>query len=201
MMRPILLLLLCLLGGTGCSADESVGDGVRLVHRHDQPIDEAMAPPGFVVTPQEVLTTLPIEKWGHSLYADEEFYYLSDTMQKFTSKTGDNSALAKRNGVRVSGINRKDIEARLAERQRQDSIEPTVKPDRCSMGFADLFRLAKGRDWTEEEVRGFQALDQPGKNKVVKQLAAEAGCIRTEDQVGTDGVVYTAFWKEAVDHH
>lgn len=67
---------------------------------------------------------------------------------------------------------------------------------RCSMGFADLFRLAKGREWTEEEVRGFQALDQAGKNRAVKQLAAEAGCICTEDQVGTDGVVYTAFWKE-----
>ena len=72
----------------------------------------------------------------------------------------------------------------------------TVAPERCSMGFAELFQLAKGREWTEEEVQGFQALDQQGKNRVVKQLAAEAGCIRTEDQVGTDGVVYTAFWKE-----
>jgi hypothetical protein len=74
--------------------------------------------------------------------------------------------------------------------------EPTVAPDRCPMGFAELFRLAKGRDWTEEELQGFQVLDQAGKNRVVKQLAAEAGGIRTEDQVGTDGVVYTAFWKE-----
>jgi hypothetical protein len=64
------------------------------------------------------------------------------------------------------------------------------------MAFAELFRLAKGREWTEEEVREFQALDQQGKNQVVKQLAAEAGGIRTEDQVGTDGVIYTAFWKE-----
>ena len=72
----------------------------------------------------------------------------------------------------------------------------TVVQERCSMGFAELFQLAKGREWTEEEVQGFQALDQQGKNRVVKQLAAEAGCIRTEDQVGTDGVVYTAFWKE-----
>jgi hypothetical protein len=71
-----------------------------------------------------------------------------------------------------------------------------VVQDRCSMGFAELFQLAKGREWTEEEVQGFAALDQQGKNRVVKQLAAEAGCIRTEDQVGTDGVVYTAFWKE-----
>ena len=68
--------------------------------------------------------------------------------------------------------------------------------DRCSMGFAELFQLAKGRAWTEEEVREFQALDQQGRNRMVKQLAAEAGCVRTEDRVGTDGVVYTAFWRE-----
>ena len=66
----------------------------------------------------------------------------------------------------------------------------------CSMSFAELFHLAKGRDWTRDEVQAFQKLDQPGKNAMVKQLAAEAGGIRTEDQVGTDGVVYTAFWKE-----
>ncbi len=71
-----------------------------------------------------------------------------------------------------------------------------VQENRCSMGFAELFQLAKGRQWTEEEVQGFQALDQQGKNQMVKQLAAEAGGIRTEDQVGTDGVVYTAFWKQ-----
>ena len=71
-----------------------------------------------------------------------------------------------------------------------------VQAERCSMGFAELFQLAKGREWTKEELQGFQALDQQGKNRVVKQLAAEAGCIRTEDQVGTDGVVYTAFWKD-----
>lgn len=77
-----------------------------------------------------------------------------------------------------------------------ESSVPSTAPTRCSMGFAELFWLAKGREWTEEEVRGFQALDQEGKNQVVKQLAAEAGCVRTEDQIGIDGVVYTAFWRE-----
>jgi hypothetical protein len=76
------------------------------------------------------------------------------------------------------------------------SGDNSVANDRCSMGFADLFRLAKGREWTEEEVREFQALDQAGKNRMVKQLAAEAGGVRTADRVGTDGVVYTAFWRE-----
>jgi hypothetical protein len=64
------------------------------------------------------------------------------------------------------------------------------------MGFRELFWLAKGREWTLDEVQAFQSLDQDGKNQMVKQLAAEAGGIRTEDQVGTDGVVYTTFWKE-----
>jgi hypothetical protein len=70
------------------------------------------------------------------------------------------------------------------------------KAERCAMGFRELFVLAKGREWTDEELQAFQALDQDGKNRAVKTLAAEAGCVRTEDQVGTDGVVYTAFWKE-----
>jgi hypothetical protein len=76
------------------------------------------------------------------------------------------------------------------------SGDKSVANDRCSMGFAELFQLARGRAWTEEEVREFQALDQPGRNRMVKQLAAEAGCVRTEDRIGTDGVVYTAFWRE-----
>ena len=185
-----------MLVAAGCSAAQSIGDGVRLVHRYDWPIEEAKTPHGFVVTPQEVWATLPREKFGHNLCADDEFYYISNTAQKLTSKTGDNSAIAKRDGVRVSGKSREDIESRLIRTRLRASGEPTGTQSRCSMGFAELFRLAKGREWTEEEVPGFQALDQEGKNRVVKQLAAEAGCIRTEDQVGTDGVVYTAFWKE-----
>jgi uncharacterized GH25 family protein len=63
------------------------------------------------------------------------------------------------------------------------------------MSFADLFRAAKKRGWTEEERARFAALDQPARNAMVKQLAAEAGDIKTEDRRGTDGVVYTAFWR------
>lgn len=70
-----------------------------------------------------------------------------------------------------------------------------MRPD-CSLGFADLFRLAKKRDWTRAEERVFQALDQEGRNAAVVELAREAGGIRTEDRVGTDGVIYTAFWLE-----
>jgi hypothetical protein len=66
----------------------------------------------------------------------------------------------------------------------------------CSLGFADLFRLAKKRGWTLDEERTFQALTQPERNAAVLELAREAGGIRTEDRIGTDGQVYTAFWLE-----
>lgn len=66
----------------------------------------------------------------------------------------------------------------------------------CDLGFADLFRLAKKRDWTPDEERTFQALDQAGRNAAVVMLAREAGGIRIDDRVGTDGITYTAFWRE-----
>jgi hypothetical protein len=64
------------------------------------------------------------------------------------------------------------------------------------MGFGELFELAHGRAWTGEEARAFAGLDQAGRNAAVKELAAKAACVRTEDRVGTDGRVYTAFWVE-----
>jgi hypothetical protein len=66
----------------------------------------------------------------------------------------------------------------------------------CSIGFADLFRLAKKRGWTADEEREFQALTQPERNAAVIELAREAGGIQTEDRIGSDGQVYTAFWLE-----
>jgi len=69
----------------------------------------------------------------------------------------------------------------------------------CKIGFADLFRLAKDRDWTPAEEQAFQSLDQAGKNAMVVALAREAGGIVTEDRVGTDGVTYTAFWQDEPD--
>ena len=64
------------------------------------------------------------------------------------------------------------------------------------MSFDELFRRANGRAWTADEERAFLALDQPARNEAVKRLAAAAPGIRTEDQIGSDGVVYTAFWVE-----
>lgn len=66
----------------------------------------------------------------------------------------------------------------------------------CCMSFRDLFQRARGRDWTPEEEEAFQALSQPQRNALVRQLASEAGNIRTEDRTGSDGRCYTAFWAE-----
>jgi len=66
----------------------------------------------------------------------------------------------------------------------------------CRTSFLDLFRLARQRDWTADEEQYFTQVDQPTRNRLVKDLAAEAGCVRTEDRLGADGVVYTAFWIE-----
>lgn len=73
-------------------------------------------------------------------------------------------------------------------------MEHALGPE-CELGFADLFRMARDRDWTRDEERLFQALDQPTRNAFVKQLAAEAGGVETADRVGTDGIIYTAFWR------
>jgi len=52
------------------------------------------------------------------------------------------------------------------------------------MGFRELFQLAKGREWTQDEAAAFQALDQDGKNRMVEELAAEAGAF--EQQTGSE---------------
>lgn len=66
----------------------------------------------------------------------------------------------------------------------------------CCLSFRDLFLLAKKRPWTADEERYFQTIDQPTRNKLVKELALEARCIKTEDRRGTDGQIYTAFWMD-----
>lgn len=66
----------------------------------------------------------------------------------------------------------------------------------CDMSFADLYRAAHGRDWSADEERGFSALTQEERNEMVRTLAHRAGDVRTEDQVGSDGAIYTAFYRE-----
>jgi hypothetical protein len=67
----------------------------------------------------------------------------------------------------------------------------------CQYSFDDLFRLANGRQWTAEEKQAFLEMDQPTRNREVKRLAHKAACIRTEDRLGSDGLIYTAFWVDA----
>lgn len=67
----------------------------------------------------------------------------------------------------------------------------------CEMGFLDLFIRAKKRAWTPEEEAAFASLDQETRNAAVRQLALEAEGIHTEDRIGADGLVYTAFWAES----
>lgn len=64
------------------------------------------------------------------------------------------------------------------------------------MSFSDLFHAANGRDFSEQERTRFSELSQPERNAAVKHLAHRATGIRTEDRVGTDGIVYTAFWRD-----
>jgi hypothetical protein len=63
------------------------------------------------------------------------------------------------------------------------------------MSFRDLFELAHGRPWTPGEHQQFQAASQDERNRLVKQLAAQAGGIQVEDRMGSDGRIYTAFWR------
>ena len=77
---------------------------------HGQDIANAKTPRGFVVTVDEIQDVVPLTKYAWNIYADRESYYLSSAIQKFTSKTGDNSWLAKTNGIRISGTDRSDIE-------------------------------------------------------------------------------------------
>jgi hypothetical protein len=63
------------------------------------------------------------------------------------------------------------------------------------MSFRDLFELAHGRPWTPEEHHRFQTASQDERNRLVKQLAAQAGGIAVEDRIGSDGQTYTAFWR------
>lgn len=103
---------------TGCSALFSTVHRVTLVHAHSTDISGAMTPPGFVVTPKEVREVAPVTKYAWNLYADQNSYYLSPAMQKFSSSSGDNSWLARENGIRIRGTDRSDIEKLQALKRR-----------------------------------------------------------------------------------
>ena len=103
-----------------CSSVRSWFDGVQLVYQFNTSIEGAKAPEGFVVTPREIRSITPLTKFGWNIYADNEYYYLSAGIQKLFSKTGDNSCLAKKNGIRIKGTSRDDFEMLVAYKKKNE---------------------------------------------------------------------------------
>ena len=120
--------LLGLVFCSGCSAFLSTMDKVQLIHRYNVELALITTPPGFVVSPQEVAKYIPLTKFGWNIYADSENYYLSSGIQKFTSKTGDNSWLAKQNGIRIQGTDRSDIQ-KLQKLNSQNRNIQNISPE------------------------------------------------------------------------
>ncbi len=106
----IVVFLIVLLLFSRCTAVRSWFDDVYLVHQFNTPINGAKTPEGFVVTSSEIRELVPVTKYGWNIYADKENYYLSKGTQRIFTKTGDNSFLAKKNGIKIAGTNRRDYD-------------------------------------------------------------------------------------------
>ena len=104
----------------------SVFDGTYLVHRVNRDIEKVETPQGFVVTVQEVASIRPLTKFGWNIYADNNNYYLSPAIQKVVSTTGDNSYLAKKNGIRIPGKDRAVFEKIMAAEGDKQTIDIEV---------------------------------------------------------------------------
>lgn len=63
----------------------------------------------------------------------------------------------------------------------------------CAYSFNDLFLAAHSRSASDDERKQFACLSQDERNKVVRGWADLANWL-TEDRIGGDGVIYTAFW-------
>lgn len=105
-MKSTLTFFLLVIGLAGCSTLKSQLDEVHLIWTYSNPIESAKTPEGFVVTPQEIKEVVPLTKFAWNIYADRKNYYLSPALQKISSKTGDNSHLAKENGIKIEGVTR-----------------------------------------------------------------------------------------------
>jgi hypothetical protein len=69
-------------------------------------IESVRTPYGFTITPKEIYDVIPLTKYNWNIYADKQNYYISSGVQKVLSKTGDNSALAKKTGYKIGGRDR-----------------------------------------------------------------------------------------------
>jgi hypothetical protein len=64
----------------------------------------------------------------------------------------------------------------------------------CQFSFDDLFQARFGRRMKDKEKSEFYALSQKERNQIVGRWAKAAGWY-TKNKRGSDGVIYTAFWK------
>ena len=103
MKRTIGLFSILLL--VGCSSIVSIFDDTYLVWKNGMDIKKAETPKGFTISPQEVYQLRPLTKYSWNIYADNSNYYISSGIQKVVG--GDNSALAKKNGFKIPGNDRK----------------------------------------------------------------------------------------------
>lgn len=62
----------------------------------------------------------------------------------------------------------------------------------CSYSFWDLYKTAFGEDPSDEYKQEFFQMSQDERNKAVSEWAQKAGW-ETDERVGSDGLVYTAF--------
>jgi hypothetical protein len=69
-------------------------------------------PAGFVVSPEEMISLVPVMKIGFRLYADRQAYYLREEKDVVgvTSLAKTNSQYAKERGLRVEGRTRDEYE-------------------------------------------------------------------------------------------
>lgn len=64
----------------------------------------------------------------------------------------------------------------------------------CRFSFDDLYYARFGRAMKTQEKTELYTQPQEKRNNIVRRWAREAGWL-TENRVGSDGVMYTAFWK------
>lgn len=66
----------------------------------------------------------------------------------------------------------------------------------CCFSFDDLYFAAHARPMTDAERDALRQSDQSRRNQIARQWTAMTGGTFTcQDRHGTDGVLYTAFWR------
>lgn len=70
----------------------------------------------------------------------------------------------------------------------------------CCFSFENLYSAAFGKPISDSIRTSLRNVTQQEKNGIVKLWVARTnGRFECEDRLGTDGIVYTAFWDTAAD--